>query len=89
MRDGFTRHHGAHIRSARRVAYHSGTAAEQRYRPMSVLLHPRHGHYRNIVADVQTVGSGVESDVKRHFLLPQHFVQVVVVYCLFDKSALL
>ena len=67
----FCGHHAAHVRFAGRVADVCCAAAEQHYRPVSRALHMRHGHQRNIVADVQAVRSRIEADIKSDTLLSQ------------------
>ena len=55
---------------------------------MARALHVRHGHDRDIVADVQAVGGGVEADVERGRLL-ELLVQLVLKRQLGNESALL
>ena len=62
--DRFHGHHLAHVRLAGRVANHGGTAAHQGDGTVSGALHVRHGHDRNVVADVQGVGCRIETDVE-------------------------
>ena len=80
--------HLAHVALAARIADHAGAAAHQRDGAMARALHVRHGHNRDIMADVQAVGGGVEADVKRGRLL-ELLVQLVLKRDLGDESALL
>ena len=72
VRNGLLCHHAAHIALARRVAYHSGTAAENSNGAVSGALHTRHDKHLHHVTDVKAVRSGVKSDIKgRAALLEQ------------------
>ena len=52
------------------------TAAYKNYRFMTGFLHIAHNHKLHKVSNVKAVGSGVESDIKRHALASQKFVKL-------------
>ena len=82
-------HHAAHVGLAGGVADVCRAAAEQHYGPVARALHMRHGHQRNIVADVQAVCRGVEADVEGQFLFAHQFPEFFGMGTLLNKAAFL
>ena len=64
MVNRFHGQHLTHIRFAGRIADHGRAAAHERDRLMAGPLHMRHGHDRNIMADMQAVRRGIKTDIK-------------------------
>ncbi len=64
MRYRFFRHHASHIASARRIADHSRTAADQCNRFIPCFLQSLHQTKRHKMSYVQTVRRRVKPDVK-------------------------
>ena len=87
MVNRFSRHHLAHVRSAGGVAYHARASAEKSDGAVSVFLHPRHSHNRNVMTYMQTVRCRVESDVKSDAFGFEFLSEIVAVNGLFYKSA--
>ena len=84
----FPGHHAAHVRFAGRIADSGRAAAEQHNGPVAAALHVRHGHERNIVANVQAVRSGVKADIESDTLLSQKLMKFLGVRRLLDEAAL-
>ena len=81
--------HLTHIRSSGRIAYHSGAAAEKRDGRMTVLLHPRHSHNRNIMSYMKRVCRRIETYVKFKLLGSESLLKVFVVNGLFYEAPFL
>lgn len=80
-------HHAAHIGLSGWITNHCSTTAKQDDRSMTGPLHMRHGHQRNIVADVQAVSSWVKSNIKRYFFSAQQLAQLFGMRALLQKAA--
>ena len=60
----FDGQHFPHVGFAGGITDHRGSSAHQRNRLMAGFLHMGHRHNRNVMSDVQTVGSRIKSDIK-------------------------
>ena len=80
--------HLAKVALAGGVADQARAAAHQGDGAVAGALHVRHGHDRDVVADVQGVRRGVKAHVEGHLFVVQHFVEVVFVHGLRDKASL-
>ena len=86
--DGFERQKLAFGGAAARVADHSGGAAHQHNGAMTGALESRKHQRGQQMADVETVGGGIEADVNRLAWFRQKFVERRAVGHLLDHAAL-
>ena len=80
------RHEIAHVRAPRGVSDHARAAADQYDGLMPRLLHVVHGDELHKMPDVQRIRRRVETDIERHALFPQLFVEFVLENRLLDKA---
>ena len=80
-------HHLAHVVAVGRITDHRRAAADEQNGLVPRLLHYGRYHERNNVPDMQTVRRRIESAIKRHRALSEHFVQIVLIHGLFDISS--
>ncbi len=85
--DGFHRHHFTHIRFAGGVANHTCAAAHQTDGAVAALLHVRHCHNGQEVADMQAVRRRVDTDIKCNAPFCKQFLDFIFMCQLFNKAA--
>ena len=85
--DCLFRHHGAHIRTSRRVADHSRATADENDGAMSCVLQAFCHYHLHEVTDVETVCSRIETDVERLRTFIKQLFQVFFKNHLFDQTA--
>ena len=88
VQNGLLSHHFTHIGTAGGVANHAGAAAKQGDGTVSGLLHVRHNHNLNKMANVQAVGGWVKANVKGYLLFAQQVADAFIC-ALLDVTALL
>ena len=88
MPDGLVRHHLAHIRLSRGIAYLARAAADEYDGAVSRLLHDAHRHQLHEVTHMQAVRGGVETYIKGHALFAQKLIKLVFIDRLLDVSSL-
>ena len=89
MLDCFYGHNLSHVGSTGRVTYHACTSADKNYRGVSELLHIHHNDNLHEVTHMETVGSGVESDIELNLLPAQELPDSLLVSCLLYESPFL